>query len=143
MGQTTGLTEVQLKAVRMVAMGIDFREIASELKVNRTTIYRWRKQPIFSSEVSKLVNTAKEENSDRVIRDISDINDTILTTLLDVAQHDSSGSARVSAARVLLEMSEKAEQRTTNVDVMRDQTDEIKGLLKLIHQKQIEHPQPN
>ncbi len=127
------LTEIQLKAARMTAMGISFGEIASELNINRTTIYRWRKLPPFSAEISRLVDAAKEENKDLVVRDISEIKDIVLTTLLDVAQYDDSGSARVSAARVLTEMVEKAESRSDKNNVMRDQSDEIKGLLQLIH----------
>jgi len=112
----------------MTAMGISFREIAAELDINRTTVYRWRKLPPFSEEVSRLVDAAKEESTDRVVRDISEIKDIVLSTLLDVAQYDDSGSARVSAARVLTEMVQKAEERSSSNNVMRDQSEEIKGL---------------
>lgn len=132
----TELTEIQLKAARMTAMGISYGEIASKLDINRTTVYRWRKLPEFSAEVSALVDTVKKENRERVVRDISDIKDIVLDTLLDVAQYDVSGSARVAAARVLTEMMQKAEERSNQNDVMRDQSDEIKDLLQLIHSEQ-------
>ncbi|NOR71718.1 MAG: hypothetical protein GQ532_18860 [Methylomarinum sp.] len=45
-----------------------------------------------------------------------------------VAQNDISGSARV-----LTEMMQKAEERSSQNDVMQDQSDEIKNLLQLIH----------
>ncbi len=133
----TELTDIQLKAARMIAMGIGINHIASQLSINRTTIYRWRKLPNFSDELSHLASTAKTESAERVIRDIAEIKDVVLSTLLDVAQHDASGSARVSAARVLTELMEKTEGRTSQNDVMRDQSDEIKGLLQLIQQEHI------
>ena len=125
------LTETQLTAARMTAMGVSYGEIASKLDVNRTTVYRWRKLPEFSTEVSALVDTVKKENRERVVRDISYIKDIVLDTLLDVAQNDVSGSARVAAARVLTEMMQKAEERSSQNDVMRDQSGEIKDLLQL------------
>ena len=135
----TELTEIQLRTARMTAMGISFNEIAAELDINRVTVYRWRQLPQFASEVSKLVNTAREECKDRVIRDISEIKDIVMNTLLDVAQYDTSGSARVAAARTLTEMVQKAEDRSDRSDVMRDQSEEIKGLLQLIQKEQL-HP---
>jgi transposase-like protein len=126
------LTEVQLRATRKIAMGIGFDEIASELSINRATLYRWRKLPHFAYEVTHLVDAVKEESRERVVRDVSEINDIVLSTLLDVAQNDSSGSARVSAARALTEMVQKAGERTSDNDVMKDQSSEIKALLQLI-----------
>jgi hypothetical protein len=115
----------------MTAMSISFREISTELQINRATVYRWRQLPQFASELSRLVNTAREECKERVIRDISEIKDIVMNTLLDVAQYDTSGSARVSAARALTEMIQKAEDRSDWSDVMRDQSEEIKGLLHI------------
>ncbi len=135
----TELTAIQLRAARMTAMGISFNEIAAELDINRVTVYRWRQLPQFAEEVSRLVNTAREECKERVIRDISEIKDIVMNTLLDVAQYDTSGSARVAAARTLTEMVQKAEDRSDRSDVMRDQSEEIKGLLQLIQKEQL-HP---
>ena len=133
----TELTEIQLRAARMTAMGISFNEIAAELAINRTTIYRWRQLPQFATEVTRLANTAKAECRERVIQDISDIKDIVMDTLIDVAQNDSSGSARVSAARTLTEMIQRAEDRSDQSDVMRDQSEDIKGLLQLIQEEQL------
>lgn len=126
------LTEPQLRAARMIAMGEPYNDIASQLAIDRTTIYRWRKLPEFSTEVKRLVEAATLEGRSRVVRDVSEINDVILTTLLDVAQNDASGSARVSAARALTDLVDKAEERAKHVDndVMRDQSGEIKALLE-------------
>ncbi len=127
-----GLTTLQLDAARMVAMGINFSEIASELQLNRSTLYRWRQQEPFSKTVSQLVDNAARKGTEHMINDITDIKDVILGTLLDVAQNDSAGSARVSAARVLHEMVIRAEERADPDEVMKDQSEEIKSLLKLI-----------
>ena len=126
------LTESQLKAARMIAMGIDFSTIADELSINRSTLYRWRKAPLFHTEVSQLITTMKTETRKRVINDISEIKDIALETLLDVAQNDSSGSARVSAARVLTELVQRAEERIDESDIMRDQSSEIRSILSAI-----------
>ncbi len=126
------LSEPQLRAARMIAMGEPYNDISSQLGIDRTTIYRWRKLPEFSAEAKRLVEPATLEGRNRVIRDVSEINDVVLTTLLDVAQNDASGSARVSAARALTDLVDKAEERAKHVDydVMRDQSGEIKALLE-------------
>ena len=126
------LTEPQLRAARMVAMGEAYNDIASQLDIDRTTIYRWRKQSQFAAEVKQLADAVSQEGRKRAVRDVSEINDIVLNTLLDVAQNDASGSARVSAARALTDLVEKAEERAKHVDydVMRDQSGEIKALLE-------------
>ena len=79
-------------------------------------------------------DAAKEESKGIIVKDIAEVKDVVLSTLLDVAKFDSSGSARVIAARALMEMVEKAENSPSDSDVMKDQSEEIKGMLKLIHQ---------
>lgn len=132
------LTEVQLRAARLLAMGESYKNIATQLGVDRTTIYRWRKLSTFSAELSQLTGAAMAEGRDRVVRDVTEINDIILSTLVDVAENDTSGSARVSAARVLVEMVERAEERAaqTDHDVMKDQSTEIRLLLEEIKGQQ-------
>ena len=136
--QERELTEVQLRAARLLAMGESYKNISTQLGVDRTTIYRWRKLPPFSAELSKLTGAAMAEGRDRVVRDVTEINDIILSTLVDVAENDTSGSARVSAARVLVEMVERAEERAaqTDHDVMKDQSTEIRLLLEEIKGQQ-------
>ena len=130
------LTETQINVTRMIAMGVSFDDIAREFGINRSTIYRWRKLDYFNEEIGRLVNTAKAQSSDRIIRDIEEIKDIVLSTLIDVAQNDSSGSARVSAAKVLSDMIETAEHRINNNNVMQDQSGEIKKLLQQIQADQ-------
>jgi len=133
------LNEPQLRAARMIAMGDSYKDISAQLGIDRSTIYRWRSLRHFSTEVSRLVDTAMEEGRERVVRDVSEINDVILSTLLDVAQHDASGGARVSAARALTDLVDRAEERAkmAGVDVMRDQSEDIKGLLEAIREEQL------
>lgn len=138
-GTQTELTEVQLRVARLIAMGMGYKEVAGELSIDRTTLYRCRKTPTFSDEVSRLMESAREETRQRVVRDISEINDIVLSTLLDVAQNDSSGSARVQAARTLGEMVQRAEERANNADddVMRDRSGEIRAILEHIRQEKL------
>ena len=131
------LTETQINVARMIAMGISFDDIAQEFDINRSTIYRWRKLDYFNDEVGRLVDAAQAQSSDRIIRDIEEIKDIVLGTLIDVAQNDSSGSARVSAAKVLSEMIETTEHRVNNDNVMQDQSGEIKKLLQQIQSDQL------
>jgi hypothetical protein len=131
------LTETQINVARLIAMGISFDDIAEEFEINRSTIYRWRKLDYFNDEISRLVNIAKAQSGDRIIRDIDEIKDIVLSTLIDVAQCDSSGSARVSAAKVLSDMIETAEHRINISDVMQDQSGEIKRLLQQIQSDQL------
>lgn len=133
------LTEIQLRAARLMAMGEPYKDIAQELGVDRTTLYRWRKLSAFSSELSRLTDAAVEEGRNRVVRDVTEINDIVLSTLVDVAENDTSGSARVSAARVLVDMVERAEDRASQAthNVMKDQSGEIRLLLEEIREQHI------
>ena len=132
-----GLPEKQLKAARMIAMGIGYQEIADDLSVDRTTVFRWRKTPAFNAQVSEMIEAVTEESKDRVIRDVSEINDIVVNTLLDVAQNDTSGSARVSAARALSDLIQRAEDRFDGSDVMKDQSSEIRNMLKIIRDENL------
>ena len=131
------MTEIQFQAARMIAMGIKIKDIASGLSVDRTTIYNWKKLPGFTSEVARLVELAKVETGVRVVRDIAEIKDIVLSTLIDVAQNDASGSARVSAAKVLSEMVEKAEGESSQDSVMVDQSDKIINMLEVIQKEKL------
>jgi transposase-like protein len=137
----SALSEAQLRAARLIAMGMGYKEVASDLGVNRTTLYRWRKSPAFSDEVSRLIASAREGVRERVVRDVAEVKDLVLDTLIDVARNSTQDSARVAAARTLGEYMERAEERArqTQDDVMRDQSGEIKAILEHIH---IEHSAP-
>jgi transposase-like protein len=132
------LTEPQLRAARLISLGEAYNDIATELDIDRVTLYRWRKQPEFAEELSRLTQEATQKNREHLVRDISEINDVILGTLLDVAQNDVSGGARVSAARALTELVDRAEERAQRAqyDVMRDQSSDIKALLEDIRSVQ-------
>jgi len=136
------LSEAQLRAARLIAMGMGYKEVASELDVNRTTLYRWRQSPAFSDEVSRLMESAREGVRERVVRDVAEVKDLVLDTLIDVARNSTQDSARVSAARTLGEYMERAEERAKqNQDnVMRDQSGEIKAILEHIRQDQSSPP---
>jgi hypothetical protein len=136
--QDKDLTELQLRAARLMSMGVSHKDIAQQIGIDRTTIYRWRQLPAFSAELVNLAEAAKAGGRDRVVRDVSEINDIILSTLIDVAENDASGSARVSAARVLVEMVERAEERADQAsrDIMKDHSGEIRLLLQEIKAQQ-------
>ena len=138
----TELSEAQLRAARLIAMGMGYKDVATELDVNRTTLYRWRKSPAFADEVSRLMESAREGVRERVVRDVAEVKDLVLDTLIDVARNSTQDSARVSAARTLGEYMERAEERAkqNQDDVMRDQSGEIKAILEHIRQDQSSPP---
>ena len=129
-----GLSEAQLRAARLIAMGMGYKDVATELGVNRTTLYRWRSFPAFSEQVSRLMSSAREGVQERVLRDVADVKDLVLDTLIDVARNSTQDSARVSAARTLGEFMERAEERAkqNQNDVMRDRSGEIRAILEHI-----------
>jgi transposase-like protein len=130
----TELSEAQLRAARLIAMGMGYKDVAGELDINRTTLYRWRKSSAFTDEVSRLMESACEGVRERVVRDVAEVKDLVLDTLIDVARNSTQDSARVSAARTLGEYMERAEERAkqNQDDVMRDQSGEIKAILEHI-----------
>lgn len=135
---TKELTEAQLRAARLIAMGMDYKAVAGELGITRVTLYRWRKVPAFIEEVSGLIESAREETRGRVVRDVSEVQDLVLDTLIDVARHDSSGSARVAAARTLKEYMDEAQRRAEQADsdLMADRSGEIRAILEHIKNEQ-------
>ena len=135
----TGLSEAQLRAARLIAMGMGYKDVATELGVNRTTLYRWRRSPAFSEQVSRLMASAREGVQERVIRDVAEVKDLVLDTLIDVARNSTQDSARVAAARTLGEFMERAEERArqNQNDVMRDQSGEIRAILEHIRQEKL------
>ena len=130
----TELSEAQLRAARLIAMGMGYKEVATELGVNRTTVYRWRKSPTFADEVSGLMVSARQGVRERVVRDVTEVKDLVLDTLIDVARNSTQDSARVAAARTLGEYMERAEDRAkqNQGEIMRDQSEEIKTILEHI-----------
>jgi len=130
-----GLSEVQLRAARLIAMGMGYMDVATELGVNRTTLYRWRMSPAFSEQVSRLMASARDGVRERVIRDVTEVKDLVLDALIDVARNSTQDSARVAAARTLGEFMERAEERArqNQNDVMRDQSGEIRVCSANIH----------
>jgi len=88
-------------------------------------------------EVSRLMESAREETRERVVRDVSEVQDLVLDTMIDVARNDSSGSARVSAVRALKEYMDQAEERANAAgdDLMSDKSGEINAILEHIRQE--------
>ena len=50
------LTEAQKKAAQMMFDAYPVGKIAEELGINRTTVWRWRKQPAFQRELDRILN---------------------------------------------------------------------------------------
>ena len=60
------LTGQQLRAVQFIAKDLPTVAIAEELGINHGTLWRWRQDPKFSAEVSRLSEVLREENKERV-----------------------------------------------------------------------------
>lgn len=56
-----GLKEDEARAAELVASGINFKKIAKTLKIDRRTLYRWRKKTVFIEAVKFLLD---EEDGD-------------------------------------------------------------------------------
>jgi vacuolar-type H+-ATPase subunit H len=82
------------------------------------------------------MDSAREGGRECVVRDVAEVKDLVLDTLIHVARNSTQDSARVSAARTLGEYMERAEERAkqNQDDVMRDQSGEIKAILEHIRQ---------
>ena len=57
----TNLTANQLKAIELMMTGTSNTAIASELGIDRSTLYRWKQEPEFIVEVNKRVNEYSEQ----------------------------------------------------------------------------------
>ncbi len=51
----------QLNAIKLLAMGKPIIEVAEILQVTTMTVYRWQKQPEFSSKLNWIANSGMEE----------------------------------------------------------------------------------
>jgi len=132
--QKSGLTEVQLKAASLLAMGLTTVGAAHECGTSRSTLHLWRKNPAFAAQLDTLLAEAKDAVQETISNDIVQIKDVVLGVLLDVAKNDRSGSARVAAARTLGEYVERHEERAKHADddLMADKSGEIKAILEHI-----------
>lgn len=57
----SNLTTNQLKAIELMMTGNSNTAIASELGIDRSTLYRWKQEPGFIVEVNKRVNECSEQ----------------------------------------------------------------------------------
>jgi len=138
---TPGLSETQMKAASLLALGTPVTDIAAACGVTRMTIHNWRKLPAFRDHLEDLLTQAKEQAGHAIIQDIVEVKELVLGTLIDVARNDSSGSARVAAARTLKEYMDQAEERAKRADsdLMADKSGEIKAILEHIRQENADH----
>ena len=50
------LSARQVRAARLIADGLSYSEVASQLRVGRATLYRWRQDPHFSAYVAQFIH---------------------------------------------------------------------------------------
>jgi Helix-turn-helix of insertion element transposase len=69
----------QLKAIVLLASGINFRQCAKTLKVNRTTLWQWRQNPEFiraiELEKQKFVNDYRQELDNLRMKAVKQLSD--------------------------------------------------------------------
>jgi len=76
--QESGLTEVQLRATSMLAMGCATFEIARECDIDRSTLWLWRKNPAFKAQLDTLLAEAKDRTDEIIPHDITQIKELVL-----------------------------------------------------------------
>ena len=58
---TTALSAKQANAVKLIALGWTRNLVATELDIDPGTLSRWRRQPVFQQQVSKLLDQSERE----------------------------------------------------------------------------------
>jgi hypothetical protein len=66
--QPSSLTPRQLAAARLIAAGRTLPEVALELRLNRSTVWRWTRDPTFQAELRRLHLRWSDRVTDRFPR---------------------------------------------------------------------------
>lgn len=98
-----GLTPKQRKALEAFAMGKSPAAAAQEAGVNRTTVYRWQRDPVFVAELRRLGTEALE----RTARRLTAMSEAAVLTLLDGMTRENPIGARLRAAGLVLENAQR------------------------------------
>lgn len=102
MPQNTALSGQQLKAIAALAQGKNQRAAAKAAGCDRSTLQRWLAE---NEEFRNQLAWAKQEIYESVIAKLLAASDQAIATLLEISgDKGQSGSARVSAARAILEI---------------------------------------
>jgi transposase-like protein len=100
-GLGRGNKSLRARALLLVAAGRGSIEVANELGVDRTTVWRWRRRPDFQEELGELQGQQRTELHDKVQKLANKAVD-VLESVMDDAE--AGGSARVQACRAALDL---------------------------------------
>src|SRR5215510_760248 len=105
MGENGRLSAKQQRAIEALLSEPTTRAAAAVARVSETTIWRWLADPVFS----KAYRSSRSQLLDRILTQLQARGQDAIEALADVMKDaDSPPSARVSAARAILEIALKA-----------------------------------
>jgi hypothetical protein len=68
----------QLRAIALLATGVNFRQCAKLLKIERYTLYRWRQEPEFQkaveTEKKRFISDYRQELSELKLKAVKELN---------------------------------------------------------------------
>jgi len=102
--RSEGLTPDQEDAAMLIASGMAIQDVAEELDVHRSTVWRWRQLETFQAYLNSLRREAKLDALDRLLS----LQAKALETVRRVMEEGNDSSA-LNAARYVLEQAEEVQ----------------------------------
>lgn len=92
------LTDQQLQAIEVLAIGAKNQDAADVAGVSLRTIVQWKSSPLFKAELDRQIEINKKHVDDRLIN----LADTLILNILDLAKRAKSEKVRLDANVYLL-----------------------------------------
>lgn len=134
------LNEKQKQAVTLIASGMSYQDVATELGTTYTTVYRWRQKPAFKEALDKANQNKALAGADTEAQMKDELEAyrrgrmdglvmQAINTLANVMSTGSNEGAKVSAAKYVLE---KFASSTLGDQEQNSQVEELKSMLRVI-----------
>jgi len=119
----TNLTPIQAAAAIALGFGLEIPAVAAELKIHRSTLYNWAKNPYFF----KAVETANAQFQEQFRTQIAMLTRLALTNIQQIlSDTDASPSVRLKAALAVLKQDWKLPE-STGFDTIPEESDPLRN----------------
>jgi transposase-like protein len=95
------LSEVQNRAVELLASGVSYRSVCDRLGIDPSTLSRWQKLPTFRAAINKILHESRDAVSRRMVH----ASGVALQTLIEIClKTEASDRDRIAAANSILNL---------------------------------------
>jgi transposase len=122
MTKNARLTHKQERAITLLLQNKSTEEIASELRVNQSTVYRWLKQDAFKERF----NEVRQELFNEALNSLKTLTKQAIDTLDDILKNGTKETSRVTASKTVLELA----LRLKEVEELEKRVEELEKIVE-------------